>query len=709
MSTNQPNSKSSSCTQTSHSLVPSPKPRYYEKFRQAKQFAEKAIRENRIFTIVGRYPYIRLALRKRGWVEKTYYGDVPSRPRRRRRRYTKPIVDSVGSNCSEQNDNKADKAESNMEGDVNADDSGSSDDDDSDGQQDNMRTVACSPTQQTSCDMDDIPQDDEFWENEDINSIMSRMVRKASPNFIWTCRRDCIYFKRIRKNQLVNHFPTADFTTKVGLCNCLQDLRWWAEVDVRNYFPRCYCIGVDEEKYAFIEDFRLSACLGIMKWVINFVQSTKITNFTLPLNCLHVPVRVGEVALQQCEAFLRCKNHEDIDADVSVPMSDDQWSVVLDWYYQLVHKNALMMQVETIHDKCLKMLKRMRQYWPQMELDGMNNVWIVKPGAKSRGIGIMILERLDDIINLVDSQVVVKTTKYVVQKYIERPFLIYNTKFDIRQWFMVTDWNPLTIYFYKDCYLRFCSRYFSLTDKSEAVHLCNNAVQRRYMHEERPSVLPRYAMWSSDEFKDFLHKRGKSLVWDKIIYPGMKEAVTASMIAAQDMMDAKKGCFELYGADFMLTENFHPWLLEINSSPCLAPTTQVTARLCSNVLDDAIKVLIDRRNDRNASIGEFECAFKQITLTMPPYIGVNLMVQGTAIQKPQNRFYEATFEVNQPLKLMQKNAPNRLTRQKSRNCLHPPEKTPKSSANGPGAPPDPIAESESLRTRLRRRTKAWCS
>lgn len=144
----------------------------------------------------------------------------------------------------------------------------------------------------------------------------------------------------------------------------------------------------------------------------------------------------------------------------------------------------------------------------------------------------------------------------------------------------------------RECYLRFSSQLFSLNDYHEAIHLTNNAIQKRYKNQnnqQRSKELPDENMWDCYTFKAYLRKIGQYEKWDNFIYPAMKEAIVGAMLASQDNMDRKGNYFELYGADFILGQDLVPWLLEINSSPDMSSSTSVTARMCPQCLEDVVK------------------------------------------------------------------------------------------------------------------------
>ncbi|ELW63498.1 Tubulin monoglycylase TTLL3 [Tupaia chinensis] len=587
-------------------------PHHMGRLRNAKIHVERAVKQRKIFMIQGHYPVIRYLLRRRGWVEKKMVHHAATT--------LPPPQKDLDSSVVGDSDTTEDE------------------DDDED---EEFR-----PPQ--LFDFDGLL---EFDDLDGTHALMSRMVRNELPYFIWTTRRDVLDCRFLAKDQMINHYARAgSFTTKVGLCLNLRNLPWFDEADADSFFPRCYRLGAEDDKKAFIEDFWLTAARNVLKLVVKSewkpyslrVEEEEASGDKQSKKQEKRPATVSsqfvDEALCACEEHLSNLAHMDIDKDLEAPLyfSPEGWSVFLHRYYQVVHEGAELRHLDTQVQRCEDILQQLRAVVPQMDMEGERNIWIVKPGAKSRGRGIMCMDHLEEMLRLVDcNPMMMKDGKWVVQKYIERPLLIFGTKFDLRQWFLVTDWNPLTVWFYRDSYIRFSTQPFSLKNLDNSVHLCNNSIQKHLENScHRHPLLPPDNMWSSQKFQAHLQEMGSPHAWSTIIVPGMKAAVIHALQTSQDSVQCRKASFELYGADFVFGENFQPWLIEINASPTMAPSTAVTARLCAGVQADTLRVVIDRRLDRSCDTGAFELIYKQPAVEVPQYVGIRLLVEGSTIKKP---------------------------------------------------------------------------
>lgn len=76
-----------------------------------------------------------------------------------------------------------------------------------------------------------------------------------------------------------------------------------------------------------------------------------------------------------------------------------------------------------------------------------------------------------------------------------------------------------------------------------------------------------------EDFQEYLLNENCSDVYEDIIEEKIKTVIINTLESVQDSFEYKKGCFELYGFDIMIDEEFNVWLIEVNSSPAMDYST----------------------------------------------------------------------------------------------------------------------------------------
>lgn len=179
-----------------------------------------------------------------------------------------------------------------------------------------------------------------------------------------------------------------------------------------------------------------------------------------------------------------------------------------------------------------------------------------------------------------------------MQKYIEKPFLYNDRKFDIRIWAVVTD--DFRIYVYKHGYLRTSSSAYDLKDKNNFVHLTNQCLQVKgegYAQHEEGNTL------NFADFQRYLDQNYPQykLNAEELLMPRIKDLILDCFLSVRTKMNPnnRKNVFELFGFDFLIDEDFRIWLIEVNTNPFLGCPCPFMKELVPAMVNDMIKLCVD--------------------------------------------------------------------------------------------------------------------
>lgn len=218
---------------------------------------------------------------------------------------------------------------------------------------------------------------------------------------------------------------------------------------------------------------------------------------------------------------------------------------------------------------------------------GRPNVWIVKSSHGCKGIGIRMFMDASEAIAFVDESA--EPYPFIVQRYLDRPFLIGGRKFDLRVWAVLTP--AFDIHVYREGVCRTASEPYSLDLSCTLAHLTNHCLQ-----EQGPRFgmfEPGNEMWFH-EFQRYLDVHHRGLNFHDEALPHINSIIRRTLlgvhphlVVSQRHSQHSLGCFQIFGFDFMLDADFRVWLIEVNGSPALAN------HLLPGFVNDFVRLVID--------------------------------------------------------------------------------------------------------------------
>ena len=255
------------------------------------------------------------------------------------------------------------------------------------------------------------------------------------------------------------------------------------------------------------------------------------------------------------------------------------------------------------------------------------NYWIIKPTDLYQGKYIEICDTYDDINricinmfkgineclnkeedeeenqnndNINKQKNIIKKSIYskmyccndiIIQKYLDNPLLYKKRKFDIRC-FVLLDSN-LNLFYCREGHLKGSSELYNVKNSNKFIHITNYSFQKKsskfQKYEEGNEI-------SYNDFKLFLKEENIPLEKFDLMIEQIKFLIKVSFKSVSKKLYKINNvlCFELFGYDFIIDNDFKPWILEINNNPGLCISSSVIKKIIPRMIDDAFRLTIDK-------------------------------------------------------------------------------------------------------------------
>ncbi|KAL4454548.1 hypothetical protein ABPG74_021753 [Tetrahymena malaccensis] len=224
-------------------------------------------------------------------------------------------------------------------------------------------------------------------------------------------------------------------------------------------------------------------------------------------------------------------------------------------------------------------------------------IFIVKPEASCQGRGIFLTRSLDDLN---------PSDHYVVQRYLNKPYLIDGLKFDFRLYVLLAGCDPLRIYLYYEGLTRFATEKYQEVNRDNiedmCMHLTNYAINKDN---------PNFKFNQDKEKMDVGHKRSLTSVLQLLedqghdvnkLWKDIKRVLIKTIISAQPTLAhhyrscqpdnfMNNMCFEILGFDIILDSHLKPWVLEVNHTPSFSTDTPLDSYIKKNTIRDSLKLM----------------------------------------------------------------------------------------------------------------------